>query len=82
MRRRTAVNGYGGRLARFRLEDWATGPGDANDFYRYEAALHAWFAARDEWAESTGWKGDETWWMAAHEAIVAMPDEPWNPEAI
>ncbi len=67
-------------LQRFDLADWPAEGG--NDFERYESAYHRWDAARDAWADERGWEGDETWWMASHAAIVAMPDEPWDPSKI
>lgn len=71
-------------LATFVLEDWAE-PVDRPDpsgFYRYSDALDRWIAARSAWEQETGWEGDLAWWQAQHDAIAAMPYEPWDPSLI
>lgn len=79
MRRRTPTDAPG-HLTVFRLEDWI-GEG-RTDFERYEKAMHTWLAARRDFEEAAGWDGDPEWWAASHDAIVAMPDEPWDPSRI
>ena len=54
----------------------------ADDAERYASSVALWQDARELWAEENNWEGDETWWAASHHAIVAMPDEPWDPSKI
>lgn len=68
-------------FATFDLDRWAD-PADEPGFDRYEAALHRWVAARDAWADEHGYAADDAWYAADHAALVAMPDAPWNADAI
>lgn len=76
MKRRSSSAGPA-HLATFDVDAWAE-PTDRPGFYRYERALHRWQVARAAWADGNGFEGDAAWWTGEHDAIVGMPDEPWD----
>lgn len=65
------------RLATFKLEEWSTSDGLPSSAYVL------WSEARREWTRAHGWPGGEL--LRDQEelaAIIALPDDPFDPETI